>query len=166
MYVECVDGVELFLLGRTLMKIGEEALPEPPGGAGRYAGSARLVLIVASDIAAHPDTAVGEIAGRTGLPQSQVSSAIARLKEAGSVQTAPDPIDRRRVLVRQAAEVSERVAQVRAVGIEEALTSALGSDEPQRLREVSEALDVLARNLLPASAGPKSRRADTAVPSE
>ncbi|MEU9291927.1 helix-turn-helix domain-containing protein [Streptomyces sp. NPDC048275] len=161
-----MNGVELFLLGRALMKIGEEALPEPPGGAGRYAGSARLVLIVASDIAAHPDTAVGEIAARTGLPQSQVSSAIARLKEAGSVQTAPDPVDRRRVLVRQVAEVSERVAQVRAAGIEDALAVALGSDDPHRLREVSEALDVLARNLLPQSGVPQSRRADIVPPSE
>ncbi|MFI7415600.1 MarR family winged helix-turn-helix transcriptional regulator [Streptomyces sp. NPDC049627] len=147
-----MNGVELFLLGRTLMKIGEEALPEPPGGAARYAGSARLVLIVASDIAAHPDTAVGEIAARTGLPQSQVSSAVARLKEAGSVQTSPDPVDRRRVLVRQSPEVSARVAQVRAAGIEGALAVAMGSDDPQRLTEVVEALEVLARNLMPQSA--------------
>ena len=152
-----VNGVELFLLGRALMKIGEEALPEPPGGGGRYAGSARLVLIVASDIAAHPDTAIGEIAARTGLPQSQVSTAIARLKEAGSVQTTPDPDDRRRVLVRQATEVSRRVAQVRAAGIEDALSAALGSDDPQRLRELSEALDVLARNLMPQSEVPEAR---------
>lgn len=121
------------------------------------AGSARLVLIVASDIAAHPDTAIGEIAARTGLPQSQVSTAIARLKEAGSVQTAPDPDDRRRVLVRQATEVSQRVAQVRAVGIEDALSAALGSDDPRRLREISEALDVLARNLMPQSEVPEAR---------
>jgi len=161
-----VNGVELFLLGRALMKIGEEALPEPPGGAGRYAGSARLVLIVASDIAAHPDTAVGEIAARTGLPQSQVSSAVARLKEAGSVQTAPDPVDRRRELVRQAAEVSERVAQVRAVGIEDALARALGSGDPDRLGEVSRALDVLARNLLPQSGVQESGRGGVVPPPE
>ncbi|MFE1288124.1 MarR family winged helix-turn-helix transcriptional regulator [Streptomyces sp. NPDC058751] len=161
-----MNGVELFLLGRTLMKIGEEALPEPPGGADRHAGSARLVLVVASDIAAHPDTAVGEIAARTGLPQSQVSSAVARLKEAGSVRTAPDPADRRRVLVRQTADVSERVAQVRAAGIEDALTIALGSDDPQRLREVSEALDVLARNLLPQPGVLESHRAGIVSPPE
>ncbi|MFE9446711.1 MarR family winged helix-turn-helix transcriptional regulator [Streptomyces sp. NPDC006602] len=147
-----MNGVELFLLGRTLMKIGEEALPEPPGGAARYAGSARLVLIVASDIAVHPDTAVGEIAARTGLPQSQVSLAIARLKEAGSVQTSPDPVDRRRVLVRQSPEMSPRVAQVRAAGIEDALAGAMGSGDPQRLTEVVEGLEVLARNLMPQSA--------------
>ncbi|MFC5889409.1 helix-turn-helix domain-containing protein [Kitasatospora sp. CM 4170] len=144
-----MNGVELFLLGRALMKLGEDALPEPPGGAGRYAGSARLVLIVASDIAAHPDSAVGEIASRTGLPQSQVSTAVARLKEAGSVVTAPDPADRRRVLVRQAAGVSDRVARVRAAGIEQALVAALGTEDPRQLREVTDALDVLARRLLP-----------------
>ncbi|MFJ6382523.1 MarR family winged helix-turn-helix transcriptional regulator [Kitasatospora sp. NPDC092039] len=144
-----MNGVELFLLGRTLMKLGEDALPEPPGGAGRYAGSARLVLIVASDIAAHPDSAVGEIASRTGLPQSQVSTAVARLKEAGSVVTAPDPADRRRVLVRQAADASDRVARVRAAGIEQALAAALGTEDPERLGEVTAALDVLARHLLP-----------------
>ncbi|MFD5948134.1 MarR family transcriptional regulator [Streptomyces collinus] len=67
------------------------------------------MLIVASDIAARPDSAVGEIAGRAGLPQSQASVAIARLKETRSVQTVPDADDRRRALVRLAAEVSERV---------------------------------------------------------
>ncbi|MFF1542711.1 hypothetical protein [Streptomyces sp. NPDC058291] len=44
--------------------------------------------------------------------------------------------------------MSERVAQVRATGIEEALAAAVGSDDPQRLREVHEALEVLARNLM------------------
>ncbi|MFF7775881.1 MarR family winged helix-turn-helix transcriptional regulator [Streptomyces tanashiensis] len=151
MYVDGVNGAELFLLGRVLMKIGEEALPEPPGGEGRYAGSARLVLIVAGDIAAHPGSAVGEIAARTGLPQSQVSTAVARLKEAGSVQAVPDPADRRRVLVRPAPEASGRVAEVRATRIESALAAALGSDDPERLGEVTQALEVLARTLMPAS---------------
>ncbi|MER7947602.1 helix-turn-helix domain-containing protein [Streptomyces sp. NPDC096079] len=146
-----MNGAELFLLGRVLMKIGEDALPEPPGGESRYAGSARLVLVVAGDVAAHPDSAVGEIAARTGLPQSQVSTAVARLKEAGSVRTVPDPADRRRVLVRPAADASERVAEVRATRIEGALAAALGSDDPQRLREVTDALEVLARTLMPES---------------
>ncbi|WP_235451611.1 MarR family transcriptional regulator [Streptomyces olivochromogenes] len=142
-----MNGVELFLLGRTLMKLGEDALPEPPGGAERYAGSARLVLIVASDVAAHPDSSVSEIVTRTGLPQSQVSTAVARLKEAGSVVTVPDPSDRRRVLIRQADEVSARVAQVRATDIEQVLVSTLGSDDPALLSELTSALELLARHL-------------------
>ncbi|MEU5030089.1 MarR family winged helix-turn-helix transcriptional regulator [Streptomyces milbemycinicus] len=144
-----MNGVELFLLGRTLMKIGEDAMPEPPGGSERHAGSTRLVLIAASDIAAHPGTTVGDIAARTGLPQSQISTAVARLKEAGSITTAPDPADRRRALISPAAEPSARVAQVRATTIDAALATALGTDDPQRLREVADALAVLARHFTP-----------------
>ncbi|WP_369780467.1 MarR family winged helix-turn-helix transcriptional regulator [Streptomyces sp. R33] len=146
-----MDGIELFLLGRALMKLGEEALPEPPGGPGQYAGSTRSVVIVAGDIAAHPDTTVGETAQRTGLPQSQVSTAVARLREAGSVHTAPDPADRRRTLVRPSSTVSDRVAAVRAAGsskVEEALAKALGSTEAARLPAVTEALELLARHLV------------------
>jgi DNA-binding MarR family transcriptional regulator len=144
-----VNGVDLFLLGRALMKLGEDALPEPPGGAAKYAGSARMVLIVASDIAEHPETAVGEIAARTGLPQSQVSTAIARLKEAGTVITTTDPTDRRRALVSQAADVSDRLAEVRATSIEPALAKALGTDDPARVAELSRVLEQLVRDLLP-----------------
>ncbi|MFJ3311152.1 MarR family transcriptional regulator [Streptomyces sp. NPDC086549] len=145
-----MNGVELFLLGRTLMKIGEAAMPEPEGGASRYGGSVRSVLVVAGDIAAHPGSAVGEIATRTGLPQSAVSTAVARLKEAGSVVTAPDPADRRRLLVRPAPRVSDRVAQVRATSIDDALTAALGEEaDPERLKEINAALEVLARHLAP-----------------
>lgn len=147
--LDSVNGVELFLLGRTLMKIGEDAMPEPPGGSERHAGSTRLVLIAASDIAAHPGTTVGDIAARTGLPQSQISTAVARLKEAGSITTAPDPADRRRALISPAAEPSARVAQVRATTIDAALATALGTDDPQRLREVADALAVLARHFTP-----------------
>jgi len=139
-----VNGVELFLLGRTLMKIGEEAMPAPRDG--RATGT-RAVLIVLSDVVVHPDSAVGEIAARTGLPQSQVSTAVARLRETGSVVTAPDPDDRRRSLVRTAAGTSERVAEVRATRIDEALKAALGGDE--HVAEVIAALDTLARRLPP-----------------
>lgn len=151
MYRVRVDGIELFLLGRTLMKLGEEALPEPPGGSGQYAGGTRSVVIVAGDIAAHPDTTIGETAQRTGLPQSQVSGAVARLREAGSVETAPDPADRRRTLVRQAPGTSARVAAVRAAGsskVEETLARALGETEADRLPEVTRALEVLSRHLV------------------
>ncbi|ADI10420.1 MarR family transcriptional regulator [Streptomyces bingchenggensis BCW-1] len=149
MYPRSVNGVELFLLGRTLMKIGEDAMPEPPGGSERHAGSTRLVLIAASDIAAHPGTTVGDIAARTGLPQSQISTAVARLKEAGSITTTPDPADRRRALISPAAEPSARVAQVRATTVDAALATALGTDDPQLLREVADALAVLARHFTP-----------------
>lgn len=150
-----MHGVELFLIGRTLMKIGEAAMPEPEGGKGQYGGSTRAVLIVASDVAAHSGSAVGEIAARTGLPQSQVSTSVARLKEAGAVITAPDPADRRRLLVRQAPEASARVTEIRAGTIEDALTGALADSTPEDRKEVMDALDVLARHLSPRSPAPE-----------
>jgi DNA-binding MarR family transcriptional regulator len=138
-----VDAVELFLLGRTLMKIGEEALPTE--GLGDQPGSVRTVLIVVSDVRAHPGSAVGEIAARTGLPQSAVSAAVARLREAGAVVAEPDPADRRRVLIQP--NVSDRVEEVRAAGIDTALAKALGDTD--RVAEVAALLDRLAEHLTP-----------------
>ena len=142
-----MNGVDLFLLGRTLMKIGEEAIPTE--GVGQYSTSHRSVLIVASDVRAHPGSSVGEIAERTGFPQSKVSACVARLREAGAVDTAPDPEDRRRSLVRPAAEVSDRVAEIRAMPIDAALATALGGADEDRIAEVRAALDTLARHLTP-----------------
>lgn len=142
-----MNGVELFILGRTLMKLGEQAIPTED--VGRYTTSDRAVLIVASDIAEHPDSSVGDIAERTSFAQSKVSACVARLREAGAVDTATDPADRRRLLVRPARQVSDRVAQVRAASIDATLAAALGTDDPVQLAEVTAALDVLARRLAP-----------------
>jgi DNA-binding MarR family transcriptional regulator len=142
-----VNGVELFLLGRTLMKIGEQALPTE--NLGDQPGSLRSVLIVVSDVRAQPGSAVGEIAARTGLPQSAVSAAVARLREAGAVVTEPDPRDRRRALVQPAAEISERVDAVRATTIDDPLAIALNTDDPQRVAEIVALLEELARHLTP-----------------
>ncbi|MFJ8436249.1 MarR family transcriptional regulator [Kitasatospora sp. NPDC094019] len=146
-----MNGVELFLLGRTLMKVGEQAMPEPATGS---RGSVRSVLVTLGEIVARPGTTVGEIAVRTGLPQSQVSTAVARLVETGSVETEPDPADRRRRLVRPAAAPSARVAEVRAATVDDALAAALaGPDgaapDPAVLRAVTEALATLALHLAP-----------------
>ncbi|MFF2043352.1 MarR family winged helix-turn-helix transcriptional regulator [Kitasatospora sp. NPDC058170] len=144
-----MNGVELLLLGRTLAKIGEEAVPT--AGIGGRATGVKAVVVVMSDIYEHPESAVGEIAARTGLPQSQVSAAVARLREAGSIVTAADPRDRRRLLARQAPEISARRAEVAAAPIDGALARALGTDDPAELAEVLAALEVLARRLTPAS---------------
>ncbi|WP_310738306.1 MarR family winged helix-turn-helix transcriptional regulator [Microbispora sp. H10670] len=149
-----MNGVDLFLLGRTLMKIGEEAMPVEDITPSRttQAASLRTVLVVVADLRAHPETSVGEIATRTGLPQSAVSAAVARLKEAGAVVTAPDPADRRRVVIRTAPEVSDRVEAVRAAGVEGPLAAALGTEDPARVAEVVAALEFLAGRLAPGSA--------------
>lgn len=148
-----MNGVELFLLGRALMKIGEQAMPQPEGAT---PGSTRAVVVVLGDLVSHPGTTVGEVAARTGLPQSQVSTAVARLAEVGSVTAEADPADRRRRLIRPAAKPSARVAEVRATTVDDALATALTDDgappAPETVREVTAALDVLARRLTPAVA--------------
>ncbi|MFB9627706.1 MarR family transcriptional regulator [Nonomuraea helvata] len=142
-----MNGVELFLLGRTLMKIGEEAMPTE--GIGEHSTSVRTVLIVASDLRGHPDTTVGEIAARTGLPQSAVSAAVARLRTAGAVITETDPADRRRTIIREAPKVSDRVAEVRDASIDAALAAALGTDDPARVSVTVAMLEELAARLIP-----------------
>ncbi|GAA4038689.1 MarR family winged helix-turn-helix transcriptional regulator [Nonomuraea soli] len=142
-----MNGVDLFLLGRTLMKIGEQSLPTE--GLGDQPGSARTVLIVVSDIRTHPGSAISEIVTRTGLPQSAVSTAVARLREAGAVVTEPDTRDRRRLLIQPAPEISSRVEQIRSAPIDAALAKALAIDDPSRVAEIIALLEELARNLSP-----------------
>ncbi|MEV0151923.1 MULTISPECIES: FAD-dependent oxidoreductase [unclassified Nonomuraea] len=152
MYCGVMNAVDLFLLGRTLMKIGEEAMPTE--GIGPQTTSVRTVLIVVSDVRSHPDTSVGEIVARTGLPQSAVSASVARLREAGAVVTEPDPRDRRRTVIRHAPKLSDRVAEVRAAPIEPALALALGGAEPaghDEVTEVTALLEALAARLTPDS---------------
>jgi DNA-binding MarR family transcriptional regulator len=142
-----MNGVELFLLGRTLMKIGEEAMPSE--GIGEHSTSVRTVLIVVSDLRGHPGTTVGEIAARTGLPQSAVSASISRLRSVDAVITETDPKDRRRTIIREAPEISERVTQVRDTPIDAALAAALGTDDATRVSETVAALEELASRLVP-----------------
>ena len=145
-----VNAVELFLLGRTLMKVAEDALPTQ--GVGARSTSTRTVLVVLTDVVDHPDTSVGEIAARTGLPQSAVSACVARLREAGSVVAETDPHDRRRLLVRKSPTVSRRVAQVRAAPLDQALGAALGTDDPTRIAETLATLESLAAQFRPPPA--------------
>jgi DNA-binding MarR family transcriptional regulator len=145
--VSRVNGVDLFLLGRTLMKIGEGALPVE--GIGEHSTSVRTVLVVLSDVHENPESAVGEVAVRTGLPQSAVSGAIVRLRDAGAVIADRDPADRRRTIVRLAPDASDRVQEVRASPIDGALASAIGTDEPRRVAEVIDLLEKLELVLTP-----------------
>ncbi|WP_432174634.1 MarR family winged helix-turn-helix transcriptional regulator [Streptomyces sp. Tue6028] len=146
-----MNGAELFLLGRTLMKIGEEAIPTE--GVGRRSTSTRSMLIVMLDVYAHSDTTVGEVSARTGLPQSAVSACVARLKEAGSVLTTTDPADRRRSLLRQNPEITGRRAEVAAAPVDEALGAALGTDDPAAVAETVALLEQLAERLSPKVLG-------------
>ena len=137
----------MFLLGRTLMKIAEDALPTE--GLDDQPGSVRTVLIVVTDVRVHPGSAISDVVSRTGLPQSAVSAAVGRLREAGAVVTEPDARDRRRVRILPAPGLSDRVEQDRATPIDAALARALGDADPGRVADVVALLEQLALLLPP-----------------
>ena len=148
-----MNAVQLYLLGRKLMKIAEEALPKPATGGPPT--SVRMILI---DIAEHPDSSVGEITSRTGFPQSHVSASIARLRELGALVTSIDPRDRRRTLTRLAPGILQR-SQRAAVPVDSVLAAALGSSNLTEVEEVIDALDGLAARLMPADDRPRTQPA-------
>ncbi|NUR24321.1 MAG: MarR family transcriptional regulator [Catenulispora sp.] len=129
------------------MKIGEQALPARADGA--PPGGERTVVIVMSDVYEHPSTTVTEVARRTGLPQSAVSAAIARLRETGSVLAEPDPTDRRRQRLRRNPDLTPRRRAVATASIEPTLATALGEHTAADLDEVLAALETLGRWLTP-----------------
>ena len=139
-----MNGVELFLLGRKLMKLGEEAIP--PGGFRALPTSVRSILL---DVFEHPNTSVGEITARTGFPQSHVSASVAKLRDEGLFTTTIDPNDRRRTLVRRSPEVTRRAANKPMVPIDDALANALGTSDPNLIEKLSQALDLIAHHLNP-----------------
>jgi hypothetical protein len=140
-----VQAFELFHLGRKLMKLGEQAIP-PSRLSGEMATSVRLVMV---DILGHPGSSVSEITERTGFPQSHVSLSVARLRELGTVVTAPDPADRRRTLVRPVDGIMEKGIRHASVPIDQTVANALGDQAQDHLPEVLAALELLGQLMTP-----------------
>ena len=133
-----MNGFDLYVLGRRLMRLGREATPQ--AGIHRLPTSVQLVLV---DVGDHPGTSVSEVATRTGLPQSLVSAAIARLREGGALVTGTDPDDRRRTLVRPSPNIAARRTKVPTTPLEDVLGPALGLHDPHEITHVVELLTEL-----------------------
>lgn len=133
--------MSLFLLGRKLMQIAEGALP-----GGKMARSGRLVFV---DVAYHPNSSITEITERTGFPQSLVSTAVARLREMGLLESGPDPLDRRRTLVRTTPALKAVEERLGSVSIDDILARELAAEDREELTDVIAALDLLSRLLTP-----------------
>lgn len=150
-----MNGLELFLLGRKLMKLGEEATP--PSGWHRIPTSVRSVLVDAYE---HPGSSISEITERTGFPQSHVSASVARLRKAGAVICETDPADRRRTLVLPNPEILRNVSQMDWTPVDAVLARAIRGGDPAEVLKAVEALELLSRLLtaddpdpVPPSAG-------------
>ncbi len=140
-----MNAVEVYLLGRKLIKIAESAFAadEPGGG---LPTSVRMVLV---DISAHPASSIGEITARTGFPQSHVSASVARLREQGVLETSVDAVDGRRTLVRLGDSLRERLATRAPVPVDAALAAELASPDRADLAQVIDALEAVAERLIP-----------------
>ena len=142
-----MDAGQLHRLARVLREIALTATADP----GDAAVSANVVAI-AEDIARHPGTSIGEIARRTRVAQSQVSTTVSAMSDQGFVALSPDPADRRRVQVR--IDTAARSQVLRARGrrpITDAL-AAVGAEDgtkrtPAQLRRIERLLDELAAAL-------------------
>ena len=141
-----VNGVDLFRLGRKLMKLGIESFPA--SGFQSLPSSYRMVL---TDVFENPDSSISEITARTGFPQSHVSAAVAKFRDAGVFVTTVDPADRRRTLVRRSPEHAAKAVHVVAP-VEPVLGRALGEND-FRMFEALDALEMLAGLLLAQPAG-------------
>jgi DNA-binding MarR family transcriptional regulator len=142
-----VNATELFLLGRKLMQIAEGSLPQ-----GKIATSVRLVL---ADVAYHPNSSISEITERTGFPQSLVSTAVAKLRALGVVESERDPGDGRRTLVRATPQMGKRAERVGATSIDAALAEVAG-EHRDRVPETIAALELLAGLLTPELSVPET----------
>ncbi len=138
-----MNSLELFLLGRKLANLGENSMPAD--GLKKLPTAVKLVLF---DVYEHPATTIGDICGRTGLLQSQVSISVARLRTLGVFQTETDPADRRRTLVRGNTDVARQGAQLAYEPIDKVIADAAASAEPGEVEELISMLDKIANRLI------------------
>lgn len=148
-----MDALDLIVLGRRLTRIGEEILRQSVGPS--FTTGPSLVL---RDVLAHPGAPISDIAERTSLPQSYVSESVAKLVERGVLQTASDPGDKRRTLVRVSNGHLRTVAQRGRTSISAAVAESLGSASPDVTREVLSALAMLSDRFQPETTGPILRQ--------
>jgi DNA-binding MarR family transcriptional regulator len=136
-----VDGGQLHRLGKRLLALSR-AVTTQAGDPSLTPGE----LAVLEDALIHPGSSVSQIQARTGFVQSHVSASVARLKQRGLVDTAPDPADGRRTRVR-VSEGARRAIMTRASRrIDHAITNAV--DDPDQAQRVRVLLEELAQLLL------------------
>lgn len=146
-----MEALDVILLGRQLMKIGEEAMRGSSGAP--LATGQSLVL---RDVFANPGSSITEITSRTALPQSYVSESVARLREQGIIETSADQADGRRTLVRLSEKHARDLARKGAVSVDAALAERLGGTNGVSV------LETIAKQLRPAGSGPVLQQLDVA----
>lgn len=134
---------ELLLLGRKLVDI---AMSELRDRTDPHLSSGEIAVI--ADVLQHPSSAISEITARTGFAQSRVSTAVARLRGLGALETVPDPTDRRRTLVRPPAQLRAVIAERVQRSVDDALRRLLQDRPAERVAELLDDLDDLFQALV------------------
>jgi DNA-binding MarR family transcriptional regulator len=156
-----VNALDLIMLGRQLTKIGEGVLRGSTASPAPFLPAGPSLVL--RDVFAHPDSSITDVTTRTGLPQSYVSESVARLREQGIVETAADPADGRRTLVRVSAQHPRTVAAKGSAPVDAALAEALGEPaDGAAVTEIIGTLTALAARLRPDAPGPIRRQLDQA----
>jgi DNA-binding MarR family transcriptional regulator len=134
-----VDSGQLHRLGRRLIELSRAATTHT----GDQPMTPVQVAII-DDVIKNPGTGVTEIGHRTGFVQSHVSASVARLRDQGVLETAPDPTDGRRTRV-QVTQLAMRAIVCRARRpINNTITTAVGDAETaQRVTAILDELAVL-----------------------
>jgi SAM-dependent methyltransferase len=136
-----MDGFQLFDLGRKLMQIGEDAIPDPTG-IRRLPIGVRQVM---TDVFEHPGTSAAGIADRTGFPPSHVATSLVALCNAGALQTVDDPDRPGRTALRPVPRHGP--ADRAAAQVDDRLAAAAGLQDPEQIKELVGALETLVRRL-------------------
>ena len=138
-----VNAGELHRLARVLRQAATAATASPSQGP-VSAGD----LAIVEDVAHNRGTSIGEIAQRTGLAQSLVSTTVAKLRDAGMVDVETDPADRRRARIGVSAAARKLFAARATRPIEPGIRQALPDATGEELAHVDQLLDELAGILL------------------
>jgi DNA-binding MarR family transcriptional regulator len=136
-----VESGQLHRLGRRLIELSRAATSDT-GDPSMTPAETTII----EDVAKHPGTSVTEIGHRTGFVQSHVSTSVARLRERGVLETAPDPTDGRRTRVQVARPAMRAIARRARRPVNDTVTAAVG--DPDTARRVTAILDELAELLL------------------
>lgn len=149
-----MNGVQLYLLSEKLMEIAAEAAPEG-SGLRDFPPAARLVLV---DVGQYLIASEAEIACRTGLPEEYVAAVAVDLAADGYLETTPGSDGQLRIMPGRRLPFGEDAAPL----ADDAVAAALGTRDLGQARELTTALESLARQLRVRTVLPSTCQFDAA----
>lgn len=138
-----VNAGDVYKLGRILGEIALAATAEP----GEKSPPLSTAAIV-EDVGRHPGSCISDIAQRTRLAQSLVSTTVSRLTDKGVFAAQQDPTDRRRTVVFVVPEATRSFKARGARTVTDAIAQVLPDATPGQLARIESTLDRLAEQLL------------------